>query len=43
MTGGHSCKERLTTQIADTINNILKARGVLVVIEAEHYVLYIKG
>lgn len=36
-------QERLTTQIADTIKNILDARGVLVVIEAEHMCMTIRG
>ncbi|MGI6449727.1 MAG: GTP cyclohydrolase I FolE [Desulfitobacteriia bacterium] len=36
-------QERLTTQIADTIKNILDARGVLVVIEAEHMCMAIRG
>lgn len=36
-------QERLTSQIADTINSILDARGVLVVIEAEHMCMTIRG
>ncbi|HHV64269.1 MAG TPA: GTP cyclohydrolase I FolE [Peptococcaceae bacterium] len=36
-------QERLTTQIADTIKNILNAQGVLVVIEAEHMCMTIRG
>lgn len=36
-------QERLTSQIADTINNFLKPRGVLVVIEAEHMCMTIRG
>ncbi|NLI93807.1 MAG: GTP cyclohydrolase I FolE [Peptococcaceae bacterium] len=36
-------QERLTSQIADTVENILEARGVLVVIEAEHMCMTIRG
>lgn len=36
-------QERLTSQIADTINDTLNARGVLVVIEAEHMCMTIRG
>lgn len=36
-------QERLTTQIADTIERALDARGVLVVIEAEHMCMTIRG
>ncbi len=36
-------QERLTSQIADTIKNILDARGVIVVIEAEHMCMTIRG
>lgn len=36
-------QERLTSQIADTIKNSLDARGVLVVIEAEHMCMTIRG
>lgn len=36
-------QERLTSQIADTINDTLYARGVLVVIEAEHMCMTIRG
>ncbi|NLI93664.1 MAG: GTP cyclohydrolase I FolE [Peptococcaceae bacterium] len=36
-------QERLTSQIADTIKNSLDARGVLVVIEAEHMCMAIRG
>lgn len=36
-------QERLTSQIADTVENILDARGVLVVIEAEHMCMTIRG
>jgi len=36
-------QERLTSQIADTIKNCLDARGVLIVIEAEHMCMTIRG
>lgn len=36
-------QERLTSQIADTIENTLRTRGVLVVIEAEHMCMTIRG
>ena len=36
-------QERLTGQIADTIVNVLEANGVLVVIEAEHMCMTIRG
>jgi GTP cyclohydrolase IA len=36
-------QERLTTQIADAIENKLKPRGVLVVIEAEHLCMSMRG
>lgn len=36
-------QERLTSQIADTVNTILNPRGVLVVIEAEHMCMTIRG
>jgi len=36
-------QERLTTQIAETITNTLAAKGVLVVIEAEHLCMTIRG
>ena len=36
-------QERLTGQIADTIERILEATGVLVVIEAEHMCMTIRG
>ncbi|KUO67029.1 MAG: GTP cyclohydrolase I [Gracilibacter sp. BRH_c7a] len=36
-------QERLTSQIADTIKDTLNARGVLVVIEAEHMCMTIRG
>jgi GTP cyclohydrolase I len=36
-------QERLTTQIADTIDEVLEPRGVLVVIEAEHFCMSMRG
>ena len=36
-------QERLTTQIADTIAEVLSPKGVLVVIEAEHLCMSIRG
>jgi GTP cyclohydrolase I len=36
-------QERLTTQVADTIKDSLDARGVLVVIEAEHMCMTLRG
>ena len=36
-------QERLTTQIADEIDNTLEPRGVLVVIEAEHLCMTMRG
>ena len=36
-------QERLTTQIADTINEVLNPKGVLVVIEAEHLCMSMRG
>jgi GTP cyclohydrolase IA len=36
-------QERLTTQIADTIETALEPRGVLVVIEAEHLCMSMRG
>jgi GTP cyclohydrolase I len=36
-------QERLTTQIADTLEEVLKPRGVLVVIEAEHLCMSMRG
>ena len=36
-------QERLTTQIADEIDNTLEPRGVLVVIEAEHLCMSMRG
>jgi len=36
-------QERLTTQIADALQAILKPRGVIVVIEAEHLCMAMRG
>jgi len=36
-------QERLTTQIADTLEKVLKPRGVFVVIEAEHLCMTMRG
>jgi GTP cyclohydrolase I len=36
-------QERLTTQVADTIERVLEPRGVLVVIEAEHLCMSMRG
>ena len=36
-------QERLTTQIADSLMRILEARGVIVVIEAEHLCMTMRG
>jgi GTP cyclohydrolase I len=36
-------QERLTTQIADALMEILEARGVIVVIEAEHLCMTMRG
>jgi GTP cyclohydrolase I len=36
-------QERLTTQIADTLDEVLKPKGVLVVIEAEHLCMSMRG
>ena len=36
-------QERLTTQIADSLMKILEARGVIVVIEAEHMCMSMRG
>jgi GTP cyclohydrolase I len=36
-------QERLTTQIADTIDEVLQPKGVLVVIEAEHLCMSMRG
>jgi GTP cyclohydrolase I len=38
-----SLQERLTTQIADTLERCLSPRGVLVLIEAEHYCMTMRG
>ena len=36
-------QERMTTQIADVLENVLKPRGVFVVIEAEHLCMSMRG
>ncbi|GAA1929910.1 GTP cyclohydrolase I FolE [Streptomyces sodiiphilus] len=36
-------QERLTTQIAESLTRILEARGVIVVIEAEHMCMSVRG
>ncbi len=36
-------QERLTTQIADTLQEVLQPRGVLVVVEAEHLCMTMRG
>ena len=36
-------QERLTTQIADIVNEILRPRGVMVIIEAEHLCMSMRG
>jgi len=36
-------QERLTTQIADVVNDALRPRGVMVIIEAEHLCMSIRG
>ena len=36
-------QERLTTQVADALMEILEARGVIVVIEAEHLCMTMRG
>jgi GTP cyclohydrolase I len=36
-------QERLTTQVADTIERVLQPRGVLVVVEAEHLCMSMRG
>jgi GTP cyclohydrolase I len=36
-------QERLTTQVADTLQQVLQPRGVLVVIEAEHLCMSMRG
>ncbi|MDQ6641303.1 MAG: GTP cyclohydrolase I, partial [Actinomycetota bacterium] len=35
--------ERLTTQVADALMDILEARGAIVVIEAEHLCMTMRG
>jgi GTP cyclohydrolase I len=36
-------QERLTTQVADTIETVLQPRGVVVVVEAEHLCMSMRG
>jgi len=36
-------QERMTTQIADTVEKVLEPRGVLVVVEAEHLCMSMRG
>ncbi len=36
-------QERITTQVADTIERVLEPRGVLVVVEAEHLCMSMRG
>jgi GTP cyclohydrolase IA len=36
-------QERMTTQIADTLESVLEPRGVLVVVEAEHLCMSMRG
>ena len=36
-------QERLTDQIADVLDRVLKPRGVLVVLEAEHLCMTLRG
>ena len=36
-------QERLTTQIADALERVLEPRGVIVVIEAEHLCMTMRG
>jgi GTP cyclohydrolase IA len=36
-------QERMTTQIADTLEKVLRPRGVLVVVEAEHLCMSMRG
>jgi GTP cyclohydrolase I len=36
-------QERMTRQIADALNDVLKPRGVIVVIEAEHLCMAMRG
>lgn len=36
-------QERLTSQVADTLERVLEPRGVLVVVEAEHFCMSMRG
>ena len=36
-------QERITTQVADTLMKVLKAQGVLVIVEAEHLCMTMRG
>ena len=36
-------QERLTTEIADALESVLKPRGVIVVVEAEHLCMSMRG
>jgi GTP cyclohydrolase I len=36
-------QERMTRQIADALNEVLKPRGVIVVVEAEHLCMAMRG
>lgn len=36
-------QERLTTQVADTLDEVLEPRGVLAVVEARHYCMEMRG
>jgi GTP cyclohydrolase I len=36
-------QERMTTQIADTVERVLEPRGVFVVVEAEHLCMSMRG
>ena len=38
-----SLQERITTQVADTLEKALEPRGVIVVIEAEHFCMTMRG
>jgi GTP cyclohydrolase IA len=38
-----SLQERITTQVADTLEKALEPRGVIVVIEAEHFCMSMRG
>lgn len=38
-----SLQERITTQVADTLQKVLDPRGVIVVIEAEHFCMTMRG